>query len=292
MPQVAKNLRNNAHLCIHTRTPRNTTLHHPSTSTLTTHNKSPQFRTQLDQSCNCLYHLLSVDTLCGFFVSQQENGSWQLLVVAELGDSGEGRVVGQVGGCHQQEHWVTKQQCSPTCCGPQARGSNSKLCPWQAALGREHGRMSVRTVAIRFTMSRTCSRKIRCLRLRPLLIRTVLHLEGCHIRDRRKFAEGWRGWRLHLEGVSRARSQRVDGWIWKWFASALRKFSKPCTELHDQVTLHSPNTLVMACANVQRRTNSTSMFGVSSWIVTLLQHQSSKRICGPRVPFCEKWTLT
>ena len=54
----------------------------------------------------------------------------------------------------------------------------------------EHERMSVRTVAIRFTLSRTCSRKaIRCLRLRPLVIRTVPHLEDRHIRDPRKFAE-------------------------------------------------------------------------------------------------------
>ena len=39
----------------------------------------------------------------------------------------------------------------------------------------EHGRISVRTVAIRHT----------CLRLRPLVIRTVPHLEDQHIRDRR-----------------------------------------------------------------------------------------------------------
>ena len=50
--------------------------------------------------------------------------------------------------------------------------------------------LHVRTVAIRFTLSRSCSRKaIRCLRLRPLVIRTVLHLEDRHIRDRRKFAD-------------------------------------------------------------------------------------------------------
>ena len=54
----------------------------------------------------------------------------------------------------------------------------------------EHGRISVKIVSNRFTLSRTCSRKaIRCLRLRSLMIRTVLHLEDRHIRDRRKFAE-------------------------------------------------------------------------------------------------------
>ena len=54
----------------------------------------------------------------------------------------------------------------------------------------DHGRISVKIVSNRFTLSRTCSRKaIRCLRLRPLVIRTVPHLEDRHIRDRRKFAE-------------------------------------------------------------------------------------------------------
>ena len=54
----------------------------------------------------------------------------------------------------------------------------------------EHGRISMKIVSNRFTLSRTCSRKaIRCLRLRPLVIRTVPHLQDRHIRDRRKFAE-------------------------------------------------------------------------------------------------------
>ena len=54
----------------------------------------------------------------------------------------------------------------------------------------EHGRISVKIVSNRFTLSRTCSRKaIRCLHLRPLVIRRVPHLEDRLIRDRRKFAE-------------------------------------------------------------------------------------------------------
>ena len=54
----------------------------------------------------------------------------------------------------------------------------------------EHGRISVKIVSNRFTLSRTSSRKaIRCLRLLPLVIRTVPHLQDRHIRDRRKFAE-------------------------------------------------------------------------------------------------------
>ena len=36
----------------------------------------------------------------------------------------------------------------------------------------------------------------------------------------------WRGWRLDLDGVSRGRSRRVDGWIWTWSASAMRKSSE------------------------------------------------------------------
>ena len=54
----------------------------------------------------------------------------------------------------------------------------------------EHGRIAQKIVSNRFTLSRTCSRKaIRCLRLRPLVIRTVPRLQERHIRDRRKFAE-------------------------------------------------------------------------------------------------------
>ena len=53
----------------------------------------------------------------------------------------------------------------------------------------EHGRISLKIVSNRFTLSRTCSRKaIRCLRLRPLVIRTVPHLQDRHMRDSRKFA--------------------------------------------------------------------------------------------------------
>ena len=54
----------------------------------------------------------------------------------------------------------------------------------------EHGRISVKIMSNRFTLSRTSSRKaIRLVHLRPLVIRTVPHLQDRHIRDRRKFAE-------------------------------------------------------------------------------------------------------
>ena len=77
----------------------------------------------------------------------------------------------------------------------------------------EHGRIAVKIVSNRITLSRTSSRKaIRCLRLRPLVIHTVPHLQDRHIRDRRKFAEELLA-RLAL-GSGRGRSRRVDGWIW------------------------------------------------------------------------------
>ena len=77
----------------------------------------------------------------------------------------------------------------------------------------EHGRISAKNVSNRFTLSRTSSRKaIRLLRLRPLVIRTVPHLHDRHITS--SLRRCWRGWRLDLDGVSRGRSRRVDGWIW------------------------------------------------------------------------------
>ena len=76
----------------------------------------------------------------------------------------------------------------------------------------EHVRISLKIVSNRFALSRTCSRKaIRCLCLRPLVIRTVPHLEtvtSVIVASSRRRC--WRGWRLHLEGVSRGRSQRID----------------------------------------------------------------------------------
>ena len=77
----------------------------------------------------------------------------------------------------------------------------------------EHGRISLRTVALRFTLSRSSSRRaIRVLRLRSLVIRTVPHLEDSHIRNRRMFAEEMLA-RLALASgnASRGRSHRADG---------------------------------------------------------------------------------
>ena len=73
------------HMRIHTRTPRNTTLHHPSThsdnDTGQQHHKSLHFRTHLDQSRKCSYFLSRVSgcALLNLFWSTKE---W---VVAALG---------------------------------------------------------------------------------------------------------------------------------------------------------------------------------------------------------------
>ena len=59
--QIVGILRKNEHVRIHTRTPENTTLHHPSTHSDTDtdqkHHKSLHFRTHLDQPRNCLFCL-------------------------------------------------------------------------------------------------------------------------------------------------------------------------------------------------------------------------------------------
>ena len=63
------NLCDKGHVRIHTRTPKNTTLHHPSmhsdNDTDPKHSKSRQVPTHVDQPRNCLSRLLrSVDALC------------------------------------------------------------------------------------------------------------------------------------------------------------------------------------------------------------------------------------
>ena len=156
------------------------------------------------------------------------------MVVAGLGDSGERRVVGQVGGFHRQRQWVAKQQCSPTGCGNQARRPVATLCRWEPtafdarALGRDPRVHQGRTWA-NFSENRVTS----------LHIDSYLQSKGhplsalASVGDPHSAPPGvivassrtrcWLGWRLHLDGVSRRRSQRVDGWIWPSFASAMRK---------------------------------------------------------------------
>ena len=75
-------------------------------------------------------------------------------------------------------------------CGSPRRLTPELLDEIREFIEEERGRISVKIVSNRFTLSRTSSRKaIRLLCVRPLVIRTVLHLQDRHIRDRRKFAE-------------------------------------------------------------------------------------------------------
>ena len=95
-------------------------------------------------------------------------------------------------GVRQRDAALKRQDPAPRCVG----GVEEKyltpelLDEIREFIEEEHGRISVKIVSNRFTVSRTSSRKaIRCLRLRPLVIRRVLHLKDRHIRDRRKFVE-------------------------------------------------------------------------------------------------------
>ena len=70
---------------------------------------------------------------------------------------------------------------SPRCVGGSPRCLTPELLDEiREFIEEEHGRLSVKIVSNRFTLSRT---------FRPLVIRTVPHLEIRHVRDRRKFAE-------------------------------------------------------------------------------------------------------
>ena len=98
---------------------------------------------------------------------------------------------------------MAKQQCLSTCCCNQARRPVATLCRWEPtafdarALGRDP-RIHRGATWATFTENRVKSLHIVSYQfmkshpfvfLRPLVIRTVLHLQDRHIRDRRKFAE-------------------------------------------------------------------------------------------------------
>ena len=84
-PKIVGILCFNGHIRIHTRTPKNTTLHHPSvhsdTDTDQKHHKSLHFLTHLDQPRNCLY-LLSRVSGCALLNLCWSTKEW---VVAALG---------------------------------------------------------------------------------------------------------------------------------------------------------------------------------------------------------------
>ena len=194
---------------IHTRTPKNTTLHHPSThldnDTDQKHHKSMHFRTHLDQPRNCLYLLsrISVCALLNLCWSTREwvvaargrRWTWRLWRATCRRASRRGSIAKDRGwpssSVRQRVVAIKRGDPSPRYVG----GSPRRLTPelldvLRHFIEEEHGRISVKIVSNRFTLSRTRSRKaIRLLRLRPLVIRTVPHLQDRHNRDRRKFAE-------------------------------------------------------------------------------------------------------
>ena len=182
---------------------------HPCTLTTTLTNnttKSLHFRTHLDQSRNCLYLLSRISgcPLLNLFLVNKgmvRGSSWSSLDLETLekSDVSSGKSAGSIAkdrgwpssSVRQRVAAIKRGDPSPRCVG----GSPRRLTPElldeiPEFIEEEHGRISVKIVSNRSTLSRTSSRKaIRLLRLRPLVIRTVRHLQDRHIRDRRKFAE-------------------------------------------------------------------------------------------------------
>ena len=177
---------------------------HSDSDTDPTHNKSRHFRTHLDQSRNCL-HLLPRVCGCALLNLLLVNkgvgrgSSWSSLDLKTLeSDVSSGK---SAGASAKDRGWpsnsalqrvaaIKRGDPSPRCVGGIVRRLTPELSDVMREFIEERGRISVRTVAIRFTLSRICSRKaLRLLRLRSLVIRTVRHLQDRHIRDRRNFSE-------------------------------------------------------------------------------------------------------
>ena len=132
------------------------------------HNKSRQFRTHLDQSRNCLYPLSRV---CGYallnFFGQQGNGSWQRLEILErdVSSGKSARAIAKDRGwssssVRQRVAAIKRGDPAPRNLGGVERRLTPELLDeMREFIEEEHGRVSVRTAAIRETLSRTCSRK-------------------------------------------------------------------------------------------------------------------------------------
>ena len=116
-------------------TPRNTTLHHPSTHSVfdtdQKHHKLLHFFTHLDQSRNCLYLLARVRG-CGLLILCWSTKEW---VVAARGRRWTW------GSIAKDRGWPSSS--SLTCCCNQARRPVATLCRWEptafdaSALGRD-----------------------------------------------------------------------------------------------------------------------------------------------------------
>ena len=290
---------------IHTRTPKNTTLHHPSThsdnNTDQKHHKSLHFRTHLDQSrkCLCLW-MRPVESLL-VNKGMGRGSSWSSLDSETLeSDVSSGRSVGSI---DKDRGWpsssVRQNVAAIKRGGPSPRyvgGSPRRVTPElldeiREFIEEEHGRISVKIVSKRFTLSRTNSRKaIRLLRLRPLVTRTVPHLQDRHIRDRRKFAEEM------LARLALGSGQRISRKI-----STSRRLDLDVICFSDEkifgvdAAAPSRNFHTFYLGKVVRRNNATSLFGKHH--APLLSHfsrhippksglplhgHSSPRCCVPR----------
>ena len=169
---------------------------------------------------NTTNHVNSVHVWISFatypWMRSEASGSWQPLERDESSGKSAGAIANDRG--------VALQQCSSTCAALKRRdpaprhvgGVARSLTPELLDeigdfIEEEHRRVSVRTVAIRFTLSRTCSRKaLRLLRLRSLVIRTVpICKTVTSVIVATSLKRCWRGWRLHLaRRISRKISSR------------------------------------------------------------------------------------
>ena len=171
----------------HIRTPRNTTLHHPSTHSdndtdqkhhkitafpYTSGSASQLFVSSFTHQCMRPIESLLVNKGMG------RGNSWSSLDLETLeSDVSSGKSAGSIA---KDRGWPIKRgDPSPRYVG----GSPRRLTPElldeiREFIEEEHWRISVKIVSNRFTLSRTSSRKaILLLRLRPLVIRTVPHLQ-------------------------------------------------------------------------------------------------------------------
>ena len=183
-------------MLIDTRTPRDTTLHHPSThsdnDTDQKHHKSLHSRTHLDQSRKCLYLLSRVSgcallNLCCSTKGMGRGSSWSSLDLETLeSDVSSGKSAGAIAkdrgwpsrNVRQRVAAIKRGDQSPRYVGGSPRRITPELLDEiREFIEEEHGRISVKIVSNRFTLCRTCSRKaVRCLRLRQLIIHTM-HLK-------------------------------------------------------------------------------------------------------------------
>ena len=148
MVHIVRILCKNEHVRIHTRTPRSTTLHHPSvhsdTDTDQKHHKSRHVRTHLDQPRNCLF--LSFAHQC-------------MRPVESVSSKSAGFIAKDRGwpnsSVRQRVAAIKRGDPSPRYVG----GSPRRLTPGpldeiREFIEEEHGRISVKIVSNRFTLSR------------------------------------------------------------------------------------------------------------------------------------------